>query len=578
MSDAIEFDDLATLTDPYAGVDLATQLDNRYNALKNTVNGSPGILFARDLASESGLITAFFDGRVRSDGTVTDVPGGTETLDANATNYLEVDDSGVVSHTTTFFTDAKRPIAEITTDGASITDFVDKRVGFDFSNGAAAKFQVEQTAHGFALKNWVQRDGAGGWEKAQANSADNANTAALVVSVLDADTFTLQTAGLTEDIFTGLTDGSAQFLDPDTAGAQTETDAFAVGEIRQVLGVAVSDTAMIINIGTGFEIQEATVVVAAGKVLTVNNSLTLDGTDGEGLTLTKSLTVNGGDGVLTFPGAGATLTIPASGTAALLEVTNSWTANQIITTNITDPASTFSGVNLISQSNSLTANNSNIIRGFTAGVRLNQNGFNHTSGNGLRGYDASVLGSGASGTITQVSGYTAQTGNIGGGTVTTAVSYFANIALNSGGGTLTNWVGFDAAASTAATNNIGFRGNLTAAANRYNLHMSGTAQNYLAGNLGLGVTAPTAVLHLKAGGTAADSAPLKFTSGSFLTAAEAGVMGYNGRFALTESDATRRYIVQAAASTKTTAGAPYANDGYVVLTINGTDVKVMTTA
>jgi len=39
-----------------------------------------------------------------------------------------------------------------------------------------------------------------------------------------------------------------------------------------------------------------------------------------------------------------------------------------------------------------------------------------------------------------------------------------------------------------------------------------------------------------------------------------------------------RYIVQAASSTKTTAGAPYANDGYVELTINGTTYKFMTTA
>jgi hypothetical protein len=41
---------------------------------------------------------------------------------------------------------------------------------------------------------------------------------------------------------------------------------------------------------------------------------------------------------------------------------------------------------------------------------------------------------------------------------------------------------------------------------------------------------------------------------------------------------TSRFIVQAAASTKTTSGAPFTNDGYVSLTINGTTHKFMTTA
>ncbi len=46
------------------------------------------------------------------------------------------------------------------------------------------------------------------------------------------------------------------------------------------------------------------------------------------------------------------------------------------------------------------------------------------------------------------------------------------------------------------------------------------------GNVGIGQTTPTAVLHLKAGTTAASSAPLKFTSGSLNTTAEAGAMEF----------------------------------------------------
>ena len=48
------------------------------------------------------------------------------------------------------------------------------------------------------------------------------------------------------------------------------------------------------------------------------------------------------------------------------------------------------------------------------------------------------------------------------------------------------------------------------------------------GNVGIGVTAPTGVLHLKAGTATAGTGPLKFTSGVNLTTVEAGVMEYNG--------------------------------------------------
>lgn len=43
---------------------------------------------------------------------------------------------------------------------------------------------------------------------------------------------------------------------------------------------------------------------------------------------------------------------------------------------------------------------------------------------------------------------------------------------------------------------------------------------------GFGITTPTALLHLGAGGTAASSAPIKFTSGALMTAAEAGAVEF----------------------------------------------------
>jgi hypothetical protein len=59
--------------------------------------------------------------------------------------------------------------------------------------------------------------------------------------------------------------------------------------------------------------------------------------------------------------------------------------------------------------------------------------------------------------------------------------------------TVTNQNGFFAPAGlTGATNNYGFRGVIAAATGRYNLYMNGTADNYLAGSLGIGVTGLTA--------------------------------------------------------------------------------------
>jgi hypothetical protein len=49
---------------------------------------------------------------------------------------------------------------------------------------------------------------------------------------------------------------------------------------------------------------------------------------------------------------------------------------------------------------------------------------------------------------------------------------------------------------TGATNNYAYFGNIAAAAGRWNLHMGGGAQNYLAGNLGIGVSVPTSKLHV----------------------------------------------------------------------------------
>jgi hypothetical protein len=62
------------------------------------------------------------------------------------------------------------------------------------------------------------------------------------------------------------------------------------------------------------------------------------------------------------------------------------------------------------------------------------------------------------------------------------------------GSSVTNQYGFFADTSiVGATNNYGFWGAIPSGTNRWNLYMVGTAANYMAGDLGIGATSPTAM-------------------------------------------------------------------------------------
>jgi hypothetical protein len=72
------------------------------------------------------------------------------------------------------------------------------------------------------------------------------------------------------------------------------------------------------------------------------------------------------------------------------------------------------------------------------------------------------------------------------------------------------------------------------------------------GNVGIGTTAPTARLTLGAGTATANTAPLKFTSGTNLTTAESGAMEWNGtNLFLTNSSNIRQTINQGLTATAT---------------------------
>ena len=89
--------------------------------------------------------------------------------------------------------------------------------------------------------------------------------------------------------------------------------------------------------------------------------------------------------------------------------------------------------------------------------------------------------------------------------------FYANPATKGAGSTITNQYGFLAESTlTDATNNYGFFGNIASGANRWNFYAAGTAQNYFAGRVGVGTTAPTYLLEVTATGSARTNVPARF--------------------------------------------------------------------
>jgi hypothetical protein len=76
---------------------------------------------------------------------------------------------------------------------------------------------------------------------------------------------------------------------------------------------------------------------------------------------------------------------------------------------------------------------------------------------------------------------------------------------------------------TSNTGNVGIGGAISDITN-----MTGASVAIINGNVGIGTTSPTAVLHLKAGTATASTAPLKFTSGVLLTTPETGAVEFDG--------------------------------------------------
>ena len=114
------------------------------------------------------------------------------------------------------------------------------------------------------------------------------------------------------------------------------------------------------------------------------------------------------------------------------------------------------------------------------------------------------------GTVTRVIGYDMQFFNTA-GTFTTGYGYLAGDISNQ--------------SSNSAAIRIENQTEALTTANKFAI-WSGGGKSYHAGRFGIGVTNPTAFLHLLAGTATANTAPLKFTSGTLLTTAVAGAVEF----------------------------------------------------
>lgn len=72
---------------------------------------------------------------------------------------------------------------------------------------------------------------------------------------------------------------------------------------------------------------------------------------------------------------------------------------------------------------------------------------------------------------------------------------------------------------------------------------------YTAGRVGIGVSAPTAALHLQAGAAATGSAPLKFTTGTNVTNVEDGAVEFDGTNYFASSGGTRYTLAKTLTAT-----------------------------
>lgn len=179
--------------------------------------------------------------------------------------------------------------------------------------------EVTQVGHGLLVSNWVRMNGAN-YVKATATSLDDSQVVGLVTSV-NGNVFTVQSAGFIAGIFAGLTPGGAYYLSVSTAGGMTLTEPTTIGEWSKPVFVATSSTDGYIQEQRGWEVGDSgggNWVQVASVTATVGATVDLVGVFSSNYTdymiVGKNITFqNDGDDFRMIVGTGATPTWKTGG-------------------------------------------------------------------------------------------------------------------------------------------------------------------------------------------------------------------------------------------------------------------------
>lgn len=167
------------------------------------------------------------------------------------------------------------------------------------------------------------------------------------------------------------------------------------------------------------------------------------------------------------------------------------TSKLYITNTVTDTANSESAVYSIMTANN--ASGSNIKIGNRSSVLT---GASFAGTNILNAFRADITYSLASAYTGSLQGFRTSINNSGAGAVSSVYGFTSTNPGNTGGGSITNFYGFAQDDVTTATAVYGFLGSVASGANKFNLYMSGTANNYMAGNLSIGTTTSTSMLQV----------------------------------------------------------------------------------
>lgn len=153
------------------------------------------------------------------------------------------------------------------------------------------------------------------------------------------------------------------------------------------------------------------------------------------------------------------------------------------------------------------------------------------TGSNTAGYQSAGVGLGQVGGWTWAAYSATPVVNAAAQNGSTLYGTLVNDAIVGGSVTVAAQVGHEVKNLTKGASVFALISRIVAGVNRWGLYLIGGAQNLIGGKSYFGGTtevAPTATIHVAAGGTAAGSAPIKLTAGPLLTTPEHGALEFDG--------------------------------------------------